>query len=147
MEFSSASRLINPSRPDGRAREVSAAAPGRHGWVGTSRGARLFSSSRCRGGYRDFAWSFELGSWAGSETSSCNRIQRAGVMPRDYPAFSPGRFRGRPVADRRSSQRLLLPDARRPLGWLVRAYLWFQIAAGWALSSIFVVAVTGLVRS
>jgi hypothetical protein len=98
-----------------------------------------------------FAWAFADGIMVPTATDVILTpdYQRAGVMPRDYPAFAPWAYSADvllPIVDLHQES-YWLPDARRPLGWIVRAYLWFQIAAGWALSSIFVVAVTGLVRS
>ncbi|UCG47112.1 MAG: hypothetical protein JSU94_16635 [Phycisphaerales bacterium] len=40
-----------------------------------------------------------------------------------------------------------LPDANRFSGCAIRFYLWFHIAAGWVLSTLFVVALTGLIRT
>jgi hypothetical protein len=98
-----------------------------------------------------FAWAFAAGIMVPTATDVILHAdyQRAGIVPRDYPAFAPWAYSADvllPIVDLHQES-YWLPDARRPLGWLVRAYLWFQIAAGWALSSIFVVAVTGLVRS
>jgi len=44
-------------------------------------------------------------------------------------------------------QRFWLPDERTPRGALTRAYLWIQIATGWALSLLAVAGFSGLVRS
>lgn len=39
-----------------------------------------------------------------------------------------------------------LPVANRPFGLVYRGYLWLHIAAGWIFSTLFVAALTGLVR-
>jgi hypothetical protein len=98
-----------------------------------------------------FAWAFDTGIMvpASADVILSPDYQRAGAVPRDYPGFAPWAYSADvvlPIVDLHQES-YWLPDAQRPLGWLVRGYLWFHIAAGWALSSIFVVAVTGLVRS
>lgn len=98
-----------------------------------------------------FAWAHGTGIMVPSSTDVLLHpaYQRAGVVPREYPAFAPWAYSADvllPIVDLHQ-ETYWLPDAQRPFGWLVRSYLWFHIAAGWALSSIFVVAVTGLVRS
>jgi hypothetical protein len=38
------------------------------------------------------------------------------------------------------------PDAGRRWGWALRVWLWFEICAGWILSTLFLAGVTGLIR-
>lgn len=39
-----------------------------------------------------------------------------------------------------------LPDSTKPWGWWLRIWLWFEIVAGWFLSTIGLASVTGLIK-
>ena len=39
-----------------------------------------------------------------------------------------------------------LPNGEHDFGWCVLIYLWFHIAAGWVLTTVFVVGLTGIVK-
>ena len=72
----------------------------------------------------------------------------SGTIPPDYPrfqalAYSLDAFL--PIVDLHQ-EGFWLPDAGKPLGALIRLYLWIHIASGWLLSTLFVSGVTGLVR-
>jgi hypothetical protein len=96
---------------------------------------------------RSAEWVDCAGGGAGQGTQlACFLESDAG---QSYPAFNALVYSADtllPIVDL-EMQRFWLPDERTPRGALTRAYLWFQIAAGWALSLLAVAGFSGLVRA
>ena len=69
-------------------------------------------------------------------------------LPPDYPRFIAPLYSldvFLPIVDLHQESRWL-PNMRNGWGWALWGYMWFHIAAGWVLTSVFVAALTGLIK-
>jgi hypothetical protein len=69
-------------------------------------------------------------------------------LPPDYPRFTAPVYSldvFLPIVDLHQESRWL-PNMLSNWGWALWVYMWFQILAGWLLTSVFVAALTGLIK-
>jgi len=112
--------------------------------------ALLWSLAFVIAGALIFGWANARGLMAPSspEILTDPLYRAGGTIPPDYPRFEAFFYSldaFLPIVDLHQ-EGFWLPDAGKPFGALIRVYLWFHIAAGWLLSTLFVSGVTGLVR-
>ncbi len=112
--------------------------------------ALLWSLAFVIAGALIFGWANARGLMAPSspEILTDPLYRAGGTIPPDYPRFEAFFYSldaFLPIVDLHQES-FWLPDAGKPFGALIRVYLWFHIAAGWLLSTLFVSGVTGLVR-
>jgi hypothetical protein len=112
--------------------------------------ALLWSLAFVIAGALIFGWANARGLMAPSspEILTDPLYRAGGTIPPDYPRFQALAYSFDallPIVDLHQES-FWLPDAGKPFGALIRVYLWFHIAAGWLLSTLFLSSVTGLVR-
>ena len=72
----------------------------------------------------------------------------SGVPPEPYPIFEPILYSADvflPIVNLHQED-FWLPNGKHDVGWYVLLYMWFHIAAGWVLTTVFVVGLTGIVK-